>query len=110
MFLLAFALSVATVGPAPDLQRAQQTRRVRHTARRAKVVRVAKRARPGVTRIPIVAVSADPNQRYRLTDVRSERADGKELAVRDTGMPCGQTGAPVCPSNGVTVVKAPLQP
>ncbi|RYE02483.1 MAG: hypothetical protein EOP61_08510 [Sphingomonadales bacterium] len=110
MLLLAFALSVATAGPAPDLQRARHTKSVRRTAKRTRIVRVARRARPGVTRIPVVAVSRDPNQRYRLTEARSERVDGKDLAVRDTGMPCETTGAPVCPSNGMQVVKTPLQP
>lgn len=100
MLLMAFALAGVTPAPAPDVQR----------ARRAKVVRVARRAKPGVTRIPIVAVPRDPNARYRLTDLPSERVDGKDLAVRDTGMPCETTGAPVCPSKGTPVVSAPLEP
>lgn len=100
MLMLALALAGVTVAPAPDPQRAKRT----------KVVRVAKRVRPGASRIPIVAVSRDPNQRYRLTDVRSDRIDGKDLAVRDTGMACETTGAPVCPSNGTKLLSAPLKP
>ena len=100
MLLLAVALAGATMGPAPDLQR----------ARRAKVVRarVPARARPGATRIPVAAVSKDPNVRYRLTDLPSEKVDGKDLAVRNTGLACGTTGAPVCPSKGTQLVKAPI--
>ncbi|MBX3563143.1 MAG: hypothetical protein KF730_01070 [Sphingomonas sp.] len=98
MLLLAFALAGVTAAPAPDPQR----------ARRAKVVRIAARARPGATRIPIVAVPRDRNARYRLTDLPSEKVDGKNLAVRNTGMACGVVGAPVCPSKGKTLVTAPL--
>lgn len=104
MLMIALALAGVTAAPAPDPQR----------ARRAKVVRVAKNVRPGATRLPIVAVSSDPNQRYRLTDLPSERFNGKDLAVRDFGMPCGVVGAPVCPSNGLPVLKsavdAPARP
>lgn len=98
MLILAFALAGVTMGPAPEPQR----------ARRARVVRVAKRARPGATRLPIAAVSRDPNVRYRLTDLPSQKIDGKDLAVRDPGMACGVTGAPVCPSNGTKLVTTPL--
>ena len=100
MLLLAFALAGVTAGPAPDLQR----------AKRVKVVRVARRARPGVTRIPVRPVSRDPDVRYRLTDLPSEKVDGKDLAVRNTGMACETTGAPVCPSKGTPLVRTPLDP
>ena len=100
MLLLAFALASATVGPPPDAQR----------VRRAKVVRarVPARARPGATRIPVAAVSKAPDVRYRLTDLPSEKVDGKDLAVRNTGMACGTTGAPVCPSKGTKLVTTPI--
>jgi hypothetical protein len=98
MLILAFALAGVTVGPAPDLQRAKRT----------KVVRVARRAQPGAMRIPIAAAPRDPNLRYRLTDLPLEKIDGKDLAVRDTGMACATTNAPVCPSNGTRLVSAPL--
>lgn len=98
MLLLAFALAAATPGPVPDLQRAKRT----------KVVRVPSRARPGKIRIPVRAVSQDRNTRYRLTDLPSEKVDGKDLAVRDTGMACETTGAPVCPSKGTKLVSTPL--
>lgn len=100
MLLLAFALAGATLGPAPDLQR----------GRRAKVVRarVPVRSRPGAMRIPVRAVAKDPNLRYRLTDLPSEKVDGKDLAVRNTGMACGVVGAPVCPSKGTALVKTPI--
>ncbi|MES2988501.1 MAG: hypothetical protein V4808_11390 [Pseudomonadota bacterium] len=98
MLLLAFALAGVTAPAPADLQR----------AKRVRVARVARSARPGSTRIPIVAVSSDPNARYRLTDLPSERIDGKDLAVRDTGMACETTGAPVCPSKGTQVVKTAL--
>ena len=100
MLLLAFALAGAAIGPAPDLQRAKRT----------KIVRVASRARPGAMRIPIATPPRDPNLRYRLTDLPLEKVDGKDLAVRDTGMACETTGAPVCPSNGMQLVKTPLNP
>jgi hypothetical protein len=58
-------------------------------------------------KLPIRTVS-DRNTRYRLTDVRSERIDGKDLAVRNTGMACGTTGAPVCPSKGTKLVATRL--
>jgi hypothetical protein len=102
MLLLVFALAGASVGPAPDLQRAKRVKVVR--------ARVPARAAPGKMRIPVRAVSRDPNMRYRLTDLPSEKIDGKDLAVRDKGMACETTGAPVCPSNGIQVVKTPLTP
>lgn len=98
MLLLALALSTVTAGPAPDLQRARRTKVVR--------ARVPVRARPGKIRIPIQAVSKDPNARYRLTGLPSEKVDGKDLAVRNTGLACGVVGAPVCPSKGTKLVKA----
>ena len=98
MLLLAFVLAGVTPAPAPDLQR----------AKRVRVTRVAARARPGVRRIPVRPVPSDPNLRYRLTDLPSEKVDGKDLAVRNTGMACETTGAPVCPSKGTPLVKAPL--
>ncbi len=100
MLLLAMALAGIAPAPAPDVQR----------AKRVRVVRVARRARPGAARIPVAAVPRDPNARYRLTGLPSERVDGKDLAVRDPGMACETTGAPVCPSNGTTVVKTPILP
>lgn len=100
MLFLAFALAAVTAGPVPDLQR----------AKRVKVARVPARARPGAMRIPVRAVSQDPNIRYRLTDLPSERIEGKDLAVRNPGMACGTTGAPVCPSKGTKLVKTPLDP
>ncbi len=98
MLLLAFALAGATVGPAPDIQR----------AKRVKVVRVPARAKPHTVRIPISAPRRDPNQNYRIGETASDRIDGKDVAVRQTGLACGTTGAPVCPSNGTQVVKAAL--
>ncbi|MEI9850764.1 MAG: hypothetical protein WDN24_07775 [Sphingomonas sp.] len=34
--------------------------------------------------------------------------DNKVRAVRQTGIPCGVVGAPVCPHNGMPVVQTPL--
>ncbi|RYY23336.1 MAG: hypothetical protein EOP62_20515 [Sphingomonadales bacterium] len=101
MFILALALAGVTAAPAPDQQRA---------AKRVRVTRVAARARPGATQLPIVKPASDPDLRYRLTDLPLEKVDGKDLAVRDTGMACETTGAPVCPSSGTTLVKTPIQP
>lgn len=106
MLLFAFALASATIGPAPEPQRVRRTKVVR--VRRAKAVRVPARAKPNAVRIPIVAPPRDPSQRYRLTGMTSDHVDGKDLAVRDKGMPCGTTGAPVCPSNGTKLLKAPI--
>ncbi len=102
MLLFAFALAGASIGSAPDLQRAKRVKVVR--------ARVPARAAPGRMRIPVRAVPRDPNLRYRLTGLPSEKVEGKDLAVRDKGMACETTGAPVCPSNGIEVVKTPLTP
>ena len=84
------------------MQRARRTRVVR--------ARVPVRARPGKAAIRVVtAPKRNPNDRFRLTDLPDEKPDGKLLAVRNTGMACGLTGAPVCPSKGMPVVKAPLE-
>lgn len=98
MLLLAFALASVTAGPAPDVQRAKRVKVVR--------ARVPARAAPGKLRIPVSALPRDPNERYRLTGLPSERVDGKDLAVRSTGMACETTGAPVCPSKGTKLLTA----
>ena len=68
------------------------------------------RARPTKIAIPIVAAPVrNPNDRFRLTGLPEEKPNGKLLAVRNTGMACGLTGAPVCPSNGMPIIKAPLE-
>jgi len=100
MFLLALAFASVTAAPAPEPQRAR--------AKRVRVVRVPARAKPGAIRIPVRAPSADPNRRYRLADATPELVDQKQLAVRNTGMACETTGAPVCPSKGTPIVKAEI--
>ena len=100
MFLVAIALAAAAPGPAVDVQRARRTKVTR--------AQLPARAQPGKVAIPIVAAPRDPNDRFRLTDLPDETPNGKLLAVRNTGMACGINGAPVCPSKGMPVVKAPL--
>ena len=105
MLILAIALSAVSPAPLPETQRARR-------AATTKVVRtrVPARAQPGKVRLPIVtATTRDPNDRYRLTDLPDETPNGKMLAVRNTGMACGLTGAPVCPSKGTPVLRAPLE-
>jgi hypothetical protein len=87
---------------APDQDRRRRT---------ARVATVPARAAPRTT-LPIgcdAACQRDPNRRYRLPLASTEIVDGKDIAVRDTGMACGTTGAPVCPSNGTTLVKTTPQ-
>ncbi|WHU01930.1 MULTISPECIES: hypothetical protein [unclassified Sphingomonas] len=97
--LLLVALTLSGATPAIDPQRRRAKARV------TRVTRIPASARP-VAAIPIVKV--DPNQRYRLPLPSTEIADAKGDAVRNTGMACGTTGAPVCPSKGKALVKTSL--
>lgn len=99
MLLLALALHGATT-IADDPQRHRRPRAVR-------VTRIPTRAAPKAANLAI-AVPADPNQRYRLPLPSTELSDAKADAVKNTGMACGTTGAPVCPHKGTQLVKSNL--
>lgn len=96
MLLLALAISSAAI--APDQKRTRRAPVVR-VQRRDSVVSKRIRSACGASCAP-----ARPSP-YRLPLPSSEVVDGKDLAVRQTGIPCGTVGAPVCPSNGTTLLK-----
>lgn len=98
MLLLALALQ----GAAPIADDPQRHRRPHAT----RITRIPARAAPG--RSVLVATPSDPNRRYRLPLPSTELTDAKVDAVRNTGMACGTTGAPVCPHNGTQLVKSNL--
>lgn len=107
MFLLTLALSIASPAFAmpPEPQRARQTttrKRVTRKRNVAPVRMVRLTPRCGVA----TPCRADPGQQYRLTGATTTLSDPKRRELeRAQGMACGTTGAPVCPSNGATLIR-----
>lgn len=104
MLLLAFAFALANALPAAEPP--QQHRR-KARARVTRVTNIPARAAPQPRNLAI-RVPADPAKRYRLPLPSTEVTDAKREAVRNTGMACGTTGAPVCPHKGRQVLKSSL--
>jgi hypothetical protein len=107
MILLTLALSIASPAYAmpPEPQRARQSttkKRSVRTRKRAPVRMVRLTPRCGVA----IPCRTDPGQQYRLTGATTTLADPKQRELeRAQGMACGTTGAPVCPSNGATLIR-----
>lgn len=101
MLLLAFALANAL----PAAEPLQHRRKAK--ARVTRVTNIPARAAPQPRNLAI-RVPADPAKRYRLPLPSTEVTDAKREAVRNTGMACGTTGAPVCPHKGRQVLKSSL--
>jgi hypothetical protein len=101
--MLLFALALANALPAAEPP--QHRRKAR--ARGARVTRIPARAAPP-PRPRAIAGPAAPARRYRLPLPSTEVTDAKRDAVRNTGMACGTTGAPVCPQTGRQVLKSSL--
>ncbi|MDF7777704.1 hypothetical protein P1X14_20785 [Sphingomonas sp. AOB5] len=105
MLFLTLALSIASpvMAMPPELQRARPVSTKRKTSRKRAPVRVVRLTPACGVATPC---SQDPNQRYRLTGSTTiiPDAKGREVA-RSQGMACGTTGAPVCPSNGATLIR-----
>lgn len=115
MFLFSLALSV--VSPVAIVQDAPRVRPVTINTRRSARPRVRTRtaqARPApmlrVTAtcgVGLTCASSDPNSRYRIQDDDPARPDFKQRVVESSQkMACGTTGAPVCPSNGVPLLRS----
>lgn len=103
MLLLALMLS----GPMPAIDADQH--RVRRVRRASAKITLPARARPGNgAALCGAACERDASQRYRLPLPSPAIVDAKREAVRDTGLACGVTGAPVCPQRGRQVLKASL--
>lgn len=115
MFLLGIALSVAS--PVAIVQDAPRVRPVTINTRRSARPRVRGRTAQ-VRRAPLLRVtatcgvgltcaSADPNSRYRIENDDAARPDFKQRVVESSQkMACGTTGAPVCPSSGVPLLRS----
>jgi hypothetical protein len=104
MFVLAIALHAAAIAtpPADPEAHARATR----TTRKARTVRVRTTRVVPMRRLLPVTTSYDRNSQYRLPLGNLEPAYDPKLRVveRDSAMPCGVTGAPVCPSKGTPIV------
>lgn len=100
MLLLALAFSTAVAMP-------EQNR-----VRRPRIAKIPARSTPGSkTRSKNLcgAACATPaGARYRLPLPDNAVVDHKKEAVASSGLPCGTTGAPVCPSNGRQIVRTTL--
>lgn len=111
MLFLTLALSIATPVSAPVLMSAPEPQRARQTASRKRNVRNRKRAPVRMVRLtPKCGVATpcrtDPGARYRLTGATTIIPNAKQREMeRAQGMACGTTGAPVCPSNGATLIR-----
>lgn len=80
--------------------------------RRVRITKMPARSAPASTtrsrNLCGAACANTPDARYRLPLPSSEGVAGKEGAVQSAGIPCGTTGAPVCPSNGQQIIRATL--
>ncbi len=97
MILLALAMLAAPAALPAQPQRTHAKRKAPRLRRNARVV----------TLLPVIQPSRDPNRRYRVTDDRDHQIDFKTRIVeRGTFKNCGVTGMPVCPSNGMPILKS----
>ena len=110
---LSFAAPAATV--VPDAQRVQNAPAVRRTTRARVRARTAARTpqlrMTATCGLGLTCAGAGTSMRdtRRLTPSDYARPDFKNRVVeRNAGMACGTTGAPVCPGNGMTFVRAPI--
>jgi hypothetical protein len=108
MILLAAILSATAIAAPPPRApqvRSAQTRKVRAKPHAKK--RVARARLPVLRAITLTEPKPDPSARYRISGGTSVE-DAKLRAASDSGMACGVTGAPVCPSKPRTIVSAAI--